>query len=197
MGGGGKGGGGAPEIPQFVRESQRMGAERAQQLFDIGFPAMQAAAGQIGSLQRTGGPGAGVPVVAKAEQAQRQAADVANRQIEQQLARSGAPGEFGALRERIGQQQQIAARSIAPQFSAPLISALMGTAVGGPGLAQAGFQQAGQALASGIRRPGAGATPNFGEIGGNVYDVLKLTGSTGGGKSGGGGLSSGAQHILM
>lgn len=178
--GGGKGGGG-PTIPEFVKESQQRVADMSQELYGISQPSLQLGAGQIQSLLQTGGRGAAVPALTRAQNAQRQAAVAANEAINRQMARAGdTEGTLNPIRERIGQQQVQAVESIGPQIAAPLITAFMSQALGGPGTANAGYASGAQALASGLRRPAQGG-------GGNIMGGAMQLGSTLASMYGGGG----------
>lgn len=153
---GGKGGGGA-QIPEFVKQSQKMTGERSQQLHDISSPIMGEGVKQIQSLITTGGPGAQVPILANTEEGYRRAFNTANKQIEEQMSRGGGGAPRDPSLNRINElhniDMQAALRGIGPSMAAPLIGSAMGSALGGGQLAQAGYQNAAQALAAGVRRP--------------------------------------------
>jgi hypothetical protein len=184
---GGKGGG--TQIPEFVKEAQKMTGERSQQLHDISSPIMNEGVKQIQSLITTGGPGAQVPILANTETGYQRAFDTANKQIEEQMARGGggAPRDpsFNRINELHNINMQTALKGIRPAMAAPFIGSAMGSALGGGQLAQAGYQSAAQALASGVRRPQQGSGGN--DIMGAFQQLGKLYASGGFSGLGGGG----------
>lgn len=154
MGGGGKGGGGGTQIPDFVKEAQKMIGERSEMLHGITSPVMGEGVKQLQSLMTTGGPGAQVPIIANAEMGLNRAMGAAQQEIGAAMERGGGSDpSFDRINQQLGIDQQAARRAIAPGVAGPLISAGMGAALGGSGLAQSGYQSAASALASGVRRP--------------------------------------------